>query len=94
MVDTVKPYMDKRMEAHSLHTFKSNYTEIRNIRKADHGSYSAPSQEKKTPNSCKFHLLFVMVLSQVATLLFPDLQRLETHISQSKQEDNRIIQFC
>lgn len=47
MVDTVEPYMDKRMEAHSSHTFKSNYTEIRNIRKADQGSYSAPSQEKK-----------------------------------------------
>lgn len=73
----------------SLHTFKSNCAKIRNIQKADQeADDSAPPQEKKTPNSFKFCLLLVVLLSQVAALLFPDIERLETHISQSRQEDN------
>lgn len=73
----------KNWKAHPLHTFK--YTEIR---KVDQGCDSAPSWEKKTPNLSKFYLLFVTLLSQVAILLFPDLHRLETLLSQSRQEDN------
>ena len=69
----VEPYMDKRMESTSFTHFEINYADIRNIRKVDQGSDSAPSEEKKTPNSSKFYLLFVMLLSQVATLLFPDI---------------------
>lgn len=45
-------------------------------------------QEKTVPNAFKFYLLFILLFSQLATLLLPDLERLETHISQSQQEDN------
>lgn len=38
-------------------------------------------RKKKTPNSFKFYLLLVVLLSQVATLLFPDREAGDTHFS-------------